>query len=109
MKSASKKRAPTILNLTVKRRYLAEREVELTVAAMLASTVASRRNHDPGRLYLSRVLFRRAGVDDSGASPALLAVPIPAAVRPGRAEQGSRGDLRYRDRDRKSTRLNSRH
>src|SRR5262249_11441854 len=99
MKSASKKRAPTILNLTVKR-HLAEREVELTVAAMLASTVASRRNHDPGRLYLSRVLFRRAGVDDSGASPALLAVPIPAAVRPGRAEQGSRGDLRYRDRPR---------
>jgi integrase len=28
MKSASKKRAPTILNLTVKRRYLTEREVE---------------------------------------------------------------------------------
>src|SRR5262249_5920726 len=28
MKSASKKRAPTIVNLTVKRRYLTEREVE---------------------------------------------------------------------------------
>ena len=28
MKSASKKRAPTIENLTVKRRYLTEREVE---------------------------------------------------------------------------------
>jgi len=28
MKSASKKRAPTIVNLTVKRRYLTQREVE---------------------------------------------------------------------------------
>src|SRR5262245_8155991 len=28
MKSASKKRSPTIVNLTVKRRYLTEREVE---------------------------------------------------------------------------------
>ena len=28
MKLASKKRAPTIVNLTVKRRYLTEREVE---------------------------------------------------------------------------------
>ena len=28
MKSASKKHAPTIVNLTVKRRYLTEREVE---------------------------------------------------------------------------------
>ena len=28
MKSASKKRAPTIVNLTAKRRYLTEREVE---------------------------------------------------------------------------------
>src|SRR5262249_26883030 len=29
MKSASKKRAPTIVNLTVKRRYLTQREIEL--------------------------------------------------------------------------------
>jgi len=28
MKSASKKRAPTIVNLTVKRRYLTHREIE---------------------------------------------------------------------------------
>jgi len=28
MKSASKKHSPTIVNLTVKRRYLTEREVE---------------------------------------------------------------------------------
>ena len=28
MKSASKKRAPSIVNLTVKRRYLTEREIE---------------------------------------------------------------------------------
>jgi len=28
MKSTSKKRAPTIVNLTVKRRYLTQREIE---------------------------------------------------------------------------------
>src|SRR5262249_61345879 len=32
MKSTSKKRAPTIVNLTVKRRYLTEREVERLMA-----------------------------------------------------------------------------
>ena len=39
MKSASKKRTPSIVNLTVKRRYLTEREVERLTTAR-ASTAA---------------------------------------------------------------------
>jgi hypothetical protein len=38
MKSASKKRAPTIVNLTVKRRYLTEREVERLMEPQAAAT-----------------------------------------------------------------------
>ena len=39
MKSISKKRTPSIVNLTVKRRYLTEREVERLTTAR-ASTAA---------------------------------------------------------------------
>jgi hypothetical protein len=40
MKSTSKKRTPNIVNLTVKRRYLTEREIErlMDCAASMAAT-----------------------------------------------------------------------
>src|SRR5258708_7829006 len=41
MKSRSKKRAPSIVNLTVKRRYLTEREVERLVDCARKSMTAS--------------------------------------------------------------------
>src|SRR5262245_58976238 len=52
MKSTSKKRTPSIVNLTVKRRYLTEREVERLngLRAQVWPIRASRRDHDPGRL-----------------------------------------------------------
>ena len=34
MKSTSKKRTPTIVNLTVKRRYLTQREIERLIASL---------------------------------------------------------------------------
>src|SRR5262249_39379362 len=47
MKSTSKKRTPSIVNLTVKRRYLTEREVErLMDCAQVRPLWASRRDHD---------------------------------------------------------------
>src|SRR5215813_4863223 len=47
MKSTSKKRTPSIVNLTVKRRYLTEREVErLMDCARVRPLWASRRDHD---------------------------------------------------------------
>src|SRR5262245_58068935 len=52
MKSRSKKRAPSIVNLTVKRRYLTQREIErlMDCARNAWPLRASPRNHDPGRL-----------------------------------------------------------
>src|SRR5262249_5028825 len=67
MKSRSKKRAPTIVNLTVKRRYLAEREVErLMDCARTAATGIARASEvcdlqwqqielSEGRLHVHRV------------------------------------------------------
>jgi hypothetical protein len=51
MKSPSRNRQPNIVNLTVKRRYLPEREIEwLMDCAQVWPLRASRRDHDPGRL-----------------------------------------------------------
>src|SRR5262245_42391506 len=52
MKSTSKKRASSIVNLTVKRRYLTEREVErlMDCAPKAWPLRPSRCDHDPGGL-----------------------------------------------------------
>ena len=50
IKSASKKRSPTIVNLTVKRRYLTERRAADGLCPQAGPLRATRRNHDPCRL-----------------------------------------------------------
>src|SRR5262249_17052909 len=66
MKSTSKKRTPSIVNLTVKRRYLTEREVERLMDRARKHGWASRRDHDPCRLSP-----RSAGI--GGVRPAMAA------------------------------------
>ena len=87
MKSASKKRAPTIVNLTVKRRYLTEREVE---RLMDYARKHGRYSHRDATMIL--VAYRH-GLRLRGLRPAMAADRVirrPPARAPGQERHSQR-------------------
>ena len=68
MKSTSKKRTPSIVNLTVKRRYLTEREIE---RLMDCARKYGRYGHRDATMILVRLSPRPAGL--GGLRPAMAA------------------------------------